>query len=145
MFLTLFAVIGINCLEIFFPKLIQIYIDSIAGNPLLFWNISVDFLSTPIGRGIIIPATLLILAVTRWILTYHRALYQSRLGQGALFDLRSRIFNTMQNLSFAYHDSSHSGTLISNVVEDVNYTSAFFQYGFVRIIEAGAYIIVSSV
>jgi len=141
--LTLLAVVGINCLEILLPKLIQLYIDSIAGNPLLFLGLSMGLLSSPVGRSVAIPGMLLLLATTRWILTYHRSLCQTRLGQGALFDLRSRIFNTMQNLSFAYHDASHSGTLISNVVEDVNYTSAFFQQGFVQLIEAGAYILVS--
>jgi ABC-type multidrug transport system fused ATPase/permease subunit len=142
---TLAVVVLFNALELVFPKLLQLYVDSIAGNPLRIWNISLAFLGTDQARLLLIPAALVTVAATRWAVTYCRSVYQTRLGQGALFDLRSRIFNTMQNLSFAYHDASHSGTLISNVVEDVNYANMFFQRGFLMLLESLAYIAISYV
>ena len=142
-FWTLGSVILFNALELVFPKLLQLYVDSIAGNPLRLWNIPLDFLATDKARLFIIPAALIVVAAARWAVTYTRSVYQTRLGQGALFDLRSRIFNTMQNLSFAYHDASHSGTLISNVVEDVNYANMFFQRGFMLLLESLVYIAIS--
>jgi len=140
---TLTAVVLFNALELVFPKLLQLYVDSIAGNPLRLWNISLAFLGTDRARLFLIPAALLTVAAARWAVTYCRSVYQTRLGQGALFDLRSRIFNTMQNLSFAYHDASHSGILISNVVEDVNYANMFFQRGFMMLAESLAYFVIS--
>lgn len=140
---TLIAVVLFNALELGFPKLLQLYIDSIAGNPLRFWSIPLDFLANNTARMLLVPAALLSLAAARWAVTYWRSVYQTRLGQGALFDLRSRIFNTMQNLSFAYHDAAHSGTLISNVVEDVNYANMFFQRGFLLLLESVTYIVIS--
>ena len=142
-FSTLTAAVLFNALELVFPKLLQLYVDSIAGNPLRIWNISLAFLGTDRARLILIPAALITVAAARWGVTYCRSVYQTRLGQGALFDLRSRIFNTMQNLSFAYHDASHSGTLISNVVEDVNYANMFFQRGFMMLAESLAYFAIS--
>ncbi len=142
---TLGAVVLFNALELLFPKLLQLYIDSIAGNPLALWGWPLEFLASDNARLLLIPAALLTIAAARWAVTYFRAVYQTRLGQGALFDLRSRIFNTMQNLSFAYHDASHSGTLISNVVEDVNYANMFFQRGFLMLLESVAYIAISYV
>jgi ATP-binding cassette subfamily B protein len=130
-----------NIIELFFPKLLQLYIDSIAGNELRLWGIKLTFLKN--NALALIPLTLLVVAGLRWLITYFRAVYETRLGQGALFDLRSHIFNTMQNLSFAYHDSSHSGTLISNVVEDVNYANQFFRRGFMLLIESSAYMLIS--
>jgi ATP-binding cassette subfamily B protein len=138
---TVGMVIIFNAIELFFPKLLQLYIDTIAGNPLAIWGISLNFLKA--RAMLLIPLMLLAAAGLRWLVTYARAVYETRLGQGALFDLRSRIFNTMQNLSFAYHDASHSGTLISNVVEDVNYANMFFRRGFMLLIESVVYIVIS--
>jgi len=140
---TVTTVILFNTLELLFPKLLQLYIDSIAGNPLNIWGISLEFLQSNKARIFLIPVALLTIAGARWAVTYFRAVYETHLGQGALFDLRSRIFNTMQNLSFAYHDASHSGTLISNVVEDVNYANMFFRRGFLLLIESIAYMTIS--
>jgi len=140
---TVATVILFNTLELLFPKLLQLYVDSIAGNHLSICNIPLDFLKNDRARILLIPVALLTIAGARWAVTYFRAVYETHLGQGALFDLRSHIFNTMQNLSFAYHDASHSGTLISNVVEDVNYANMFFRKGFLLLIESFAYIIIS--
>jgi len=142
---TLGVVIFFNALDLLFPKLLQLYIDSIAGDPLTLWSLPLEFLASDRARMLLIPAALIVVAAARWAVTYFRAVYQTQLGQGALFDLRSRIFNTMQNLSFAYHDASHSGTLISNVVEDVNYANMFFQRGFMMLLESVAFITISYV
>lgn len=143
LFVTTLTVVFFNALELLFPKLLQLYVDSIAGNPLKLWNIQLSFLQSNQSRIMLIPAALITIATARWAITYLRAVYETHLGQGALFDLRSMIFNTMQTLSFAYHDASHSGTLISNVVEDVNYANMFFRKGFLLLIESIAYIIIS--
>jgi ABC-type multidrug transport system fused ATPase/permease subunit len=140
---ALASVVLFNTLELVFPKLLQLYIDSIAGNPLSIFKVPLTFLSGDRARLLLIPSALIITAAARWGVTYVRSVYQTRLGQGALFDLRSRIFNTMQNLSFAYHDAAHSGTLISNVVEDVNYANMFFQRGFLLLIESLTYMLIS--
>lgn len=137
--ITILAVVAFNFLELAIPKLLQLFVDSVAGNRLSIFDIGLEFLNTQAGRTLIIPAVLLIFAALRWAFTYMRTVLQTRLGQGALFDLRGRIFNTMQNLSFAYHDSAHSGTLISNVVEDVNYASMFFQFGIFPLMESTVY------
>jgi ATP-binding cassette subfamily B protein len=141
--ITTAAVVLFNILELLAPKVLELYVDSVAGNPLRLWSLPLDRVIDHRGRFILLPAALLVLAGARWIATYFRSVYQTRLGQGALFDLRSRIFNTMQNLSFAYHDTAHSGTLISNVVEDVNYANMFLQRGLMLLLESLAFIVIS--
>lgn len=142
---TAFAVLCFNLLEVATPKILQLYVDSIAGNPLAAWGFRLDHLLSRHGHLILLPMALLVFAAARWLATYIRSVYQTRLGQGALFDLRSRIFNTMQNLSFAYHDASHSGTLISNVTEDVNYANMFLQRGIMLLLESVVYTAISFV
>jgi len=141
--ITAGAVVLFNILELLAPKILQLYVDSIAGSPLRLWGMPLEGVLSRQGRFVLLPAALLALAGGRWVATYFRSVYQTRLGQGALFDLRSRIFNTMQNLSFAYHDAAHSGTLISNVVEDVNYANMFLQRGLMLLLESSAFIVIS--
>lgn len=139
--LTLLSVFLFNIAELLLPKLLQLYVDSFAGNELTYWGIPLEFAATAKGQLIILPGILLLVAGLRWGFTYARTVFETRLAQGALFDLRSRIFNTMQNLSFAYHDNSHSGRIISNIVEDVSYARRFFQFGLFPFLESILYII----
>lgn len=143
LYATIAAVVLFNILEVATPKILQLYIDAVAGNPLEIGMFALHEWIAPSQALILLPLALLVFAVGRWLATWTRAVYQTKLGQGALFDLRCRIYNTMQHLSFAYHDASHSGTLISNVVEDVNYISMFMQRGLMLILESLAYVIIA--
>ena len=142
---TLCMVILLNLLDLTIPKCLQLFVDSFMGNPLKLGRIPLDFMGTPRGQMLILPVLLVTLAFGRWATTFGRAVLESRLAQGALFDLRSRIFSTMQSLSFAYHDKTHAGLLISHVVEDVNYTSRFLQSGMFPLLECCVYIVAAYV
>jgi ABC-type multidrug transport system fused ATPase/permease subunit len=142
-FLAFFAVILFNIMELVFPKLLQLFIDAIEGNPLVFLGLNIESLYTGNIRIVyIIPFALVLFALLRWLFYYLRTVIQTRLGQGVLYDLRKRIYHTMQSLSFTYHDTTHTGTLISNVVEDVGHVSRFFEFGIYPLIESPTYIIV---
>ncbi|MFU8779637.1 MAG: ABC transporter ATP-binding protein [Kiritimatiellia bacterium] len=140
---TIVAVLLLNILELATPKILQLFIDALSGTPMRIWGLPLPDRLAAGYALLLLPAALLTFAAARWITAYIRAVYESRLGQGALFDLRCRIFDTMQRLSFAYHDSAHSGTLISNVVEDVNYTTMFMQQGLMLILESCAFVLIS--
>ena len=118
-FFTLIVVIIFTIIDLSYPKIMQLFIDSIAGKPISVFTIPLRFLQTNMGRLVYIPLSLIIISLLKWLFTFLRTVLQTRLGQQALFQLRNRIFNTMQNLSFAYHDQNYSGTLISNVVEEI--------------------------
>jgi ABC-type multidrug transport system fused ATPase/permease subunit len=141
---TLGAVVLFNAVELALPKLLQIYVDAMGHKPLRLAGRSLDFLATPTGRIALIPGALIVFALLRWAVTYARSVLETRLGENVLYDLRNRIFNTMQSLSFAYHDKTHSGTLVSNVVEDVNYASRYFRFGFTHMLESTIYIVLAS-
>ncbi len=105
---TIIMVLMLNIFELATPKILQLFIDALADDPLKVWGVP---LPEWLGRGyglLLLPAALFTFAAARWATAYLRAVFESQLGQGALFDLRCRIFDTMQHLSFAYHDSSHS-------------------------------------
>ena len=140
---ALFSVIMFNLLDLAFPKLLQLFIDAVSGNSISFLGIDLTVV-LDWSLGIYwIPVAILFFAILRWLFAYYRSVLQTRLGQGALYDLRNKIYNTMQSLSFAYHDRTHAGTLISNVVEDVSHVSRFFEFGVFPLIESPLYIIVA--
>jgi len=140
--LALCSVIVFNVLELAFPKMLQVFIDAVKGNALSLFSLPLDFINDYKNGIFLIPLCLLVFAFLRWYFSYLRTVLQTRLGQKALFDLRNTIYNTMQNLSYAYHDHNHSGTLISNVVEDVGYASRFFEFGIFPLIEAPIYVLI---
>jgi len=54
------------------------------------------------------------------------------LGQRVAYDLRNSIYNRLQRLSFAYHDSHQTGQLMSRATQDVEAVQQFVQMGVLR-------------
>ena len=54
------------------------------------------------------------------------------LSQRVCFDLRNRIFNQYQRLSFAYHDRSQTGQLMSRATSDVEQIRFFVSQGLIN-------------
>jgi ATP-binding cassette subfamily B protein len=54
------------------------------------------------------------------------------LGQKIAYDLRNAIYNTLQHLSFAYHDNHQTGQLMSRATQDVEAVQRFVQMGVLR-------------
>jgi len=50
------------------------------------------------------------------------------------YDLRNRLYNHIQRLSFSYHDHAQTGQLISRCIEDVRSTNQFTGSGMVEIL-----------
>jgi len=134
-------VLVVNLLDLLFPKILQVYIDVISGNKVSFFGQELSFLYDLNAQYYYMPGILIVFALFRWLFTFLRAINQTRLGQGVLYELRNRIFNTIQTLSFAYHDKNYSGTLISNVVEDVGHVNRYFEMGLLQTLESSLYFI----
>ncbi|MSP79205.1 MAG: ABC transporter ATP-binding protein [Dehalococcoidia bacterium] len=54
------------------------------------------------------------------------------LAQHVAYDLRNAIYNRLQNLSFAYHDTHQTGQLMSRATQDVEAVQQFIQMGILR-------------
>jgi len=73
-----------------------------------------------------IAAINLAVAGARYLLSYHYSLTIVRLlQQGIVVDLRARVYEKMQKLSFRFFDSRTSGTLINRVTVDVQSVRLF--------------------
>ncbi len=64
-------------------------------------------------------AGLLGLTLLRGVLTYFEGQWSETASQGVAFDLRNDIQRKLTGLSFAFHDASETGELLSRAVQDV--------------------------
>jgi ABC-type multidrug transport system fused ATPase/permease subunit len=72
-------------------------------------------------------------AVLRSVTQYGRQYLGQVLGQKVAYDLRNSIYNRLQRLSFAYHDSHQTGQLMSRATQDVEAIQQFIQMGVLQL------------
>jgi len=78
---------------------------------------------------VIAAAAIFVAAAFRSVSQYGRQFLGQVLGQNAAYDLRNSIYNRLQHLSFAYHDSHQTGQLMSRATQDVEAVQQFVQMG----------------
>jgi ATP-binding cassette subfamily B protein len=129
-YVTLFAATGFNLAN---PLVIRYAIDSGIGKA----SESALLLSA----GLILA-----LHVLRGIFTYFQTYLGEYLSQQVAYDLRNRLYDHIQSLSFSFHDRSQTGQLMSRVTSDVETTRMFLSTGLLRLtMVLGQFIAVSAI
>ena len=85
----------------------------------------------------LIIAALVILGIgaVRALLSFVQTYLGAWIAQHISFDLRNRLYNHIQYLSFSYHDRTQTGQLISRCIEDVSSIQQFTGSGLVELIQ----------
>jgi ABC-type multidrug transport system fused ATPase/permease subunit len=81
---------------------------------------------------IIVASSMFVAAAFRSLSQYGQQYLGQWLGQKVAYDLRNSIYNRLQHLSFAYHDSHQTGQLMSRATQDVEAVQMFVQMGVLR-------------
>lgn len=83
---------------------------------------------------VLVAASLAILgsACMRGLSTYGQQYLGEWLSQRVAYDLRNKIYNRLQHLSFAYHDTHQTGQLMSRATQDVEAVQRFVQMVILR-------------
>jgi ATP-binding cassette, subfamily B, multidrug efflux pump len=114
----LFVLTGI---DLVFPSIIQRVIDEgLAGGQTNFM--------------VLAAFILLALGVLKSVLTYVQRYQSESIANGVAYDLRNRLYDHIQRLSFSFHDHTQSGQLISRCIEDVRSIQGFMGNGIVELI-----------
>lgn len=79
--------------------------------------------------GLALFASLLLQAVIQYFLTY----YTQYLGQRTLYDLRTQIFNHIQNLALKFYDKTPIGRIVTRATNDVEALGELFSSGIVMV------------
>jgi ATP-binding cassette subfamily B protein len=137
--LTLVSVIASGALVVVTPWLIGHAIDV---------GLDVDA-DGGIARGdmatLAVAAALLIgAALARGALMYQQAILSERVSQAVAYDLRNRIYDHLQRLSFAYHDRAEIGQIMSRATQDVEGVRFFVSMGLIRLLYIVALVAVTA-
>lgn len=113
--------------------------------PQLFGE-AIDLLVAIDGDGIIRESTsnrtltyfalgILGASLLRGFLDFARTYCTDSLSQKVSYDIRNSFYDKLQHLSFAYHDTVHTGDLMSKATADVEAIRRFVNMGLVRALE----------
>ena len=111
--------------------LAQIAVD-IGLNPVLEGD-SIKFTG---DRGTLILAAVLVIgfAIARGISAFSQTYISESLGQRIAYDLRNQIYDTVQRLSYAYHDKVQTGQIMSRATQDVEAIRMFMSMASLRLL-----------
>jgi ATP-binding cassette, subfamily B, multidrug efflux pump len=77
---------------------------------------------------------LIVVNVTAAILSFGMSYLNEFVSQRVAYDLRNRLYDHLQRLSFAYHDRARTGELMSRVTSDVDAARVFTGQGVLQIV-----------
>ena len=80
-------------------------------------------------------------SMLRGLFDFSRIYTTDSLAQKVAYDLRNKMYDKLQHLSFAFHDKEHTGDLMSRCTADVEAIRRFVTMGLLRSIEIGLRII----
>jgi ABC-type multidrug transport system fused ATPase/permease subunit len=83
-------------------------------------------------------AAIIVAAIVRGVFAYGQTYLGEWLSQRVAYDIRNKIYDRLQRLSYAYHDQQQTGQLMSRATQDVEAVRWFISMGVLR----GFYIIV---
>jgi ABC-type multidrug transport system fused ATPase/permease subunit len=96
------------------------------GNRRLLVIIAIAIVGTAIGRG---------------VFAYGQQYLAEWIAQRVAYDLRNKIYNHLQKLSFAYHDKAQTGQIMSRATQDVEGVRLFVSMGVIRLVYVAALLV----
>lgn len=95
-------------------------------------------IDTVVSRGergllILMAAIIIVASVLRGVSAYKYSYLSAVVSQKTSYDIRDALYDKLQRLSFAYHDESQTGQLMSRATTDVEAIRMFFSDGLLGI------------
>lgn len=122
---TYLTTLGITAVALVIPQFIRWIVDHgirEQNRTLLAWSV----------------AGLLGLTLLKGLLTFLQGRWSEVASQAVAYDLRNEIYHKLANLSFAYHDRTETGQLLSRAIQDVDRIRFLTGRAVLRLVESGA-------
>jgi ATP-binding cassette subfamily B protein len=131
-YLSFFAAIGFALL---IPRLFGSSIDRLVR----FDPVNGGIIPLEVDTGTLLWMALALLgaSVMRGVFDFARMYTADSLSQKVAYDLRNLLYDKLQHLSFAFHDTEHTGNLMSKATADVEQVRRFVNLGMVRSLDVG--------
>lgn len=76
----------------------------------------------------------MVFAIGQGIAAFGQQYLGESIGQKLAYDIRNRIYDNLQHLSFAYHDNAQTGQIMSRVTQDVEALRQFVTMSLLRLV-----------
>jgi ABC-type multidrug transport system fused ATPase/permease subunit len=103
---------------------------------LLQWVVDVGVHTGRFTDLLLASAAILAVSMLRGLAAYGQGYYSQAVSNEVAYDLRNRLYDHLQRLSFSYHDDSETGQLMSRASPDIEAVRNFFPFGLFRAITA---------
>ncbi|GAC1640981.1 MAG: ABC transporter ATP-binding protein [Ktedonobacteraceae bacterium] len=103
---------------------------------LLQWVIDVGIRTGNLSELLLVAAAILGTSILRGLFAYGQGYFSQSISNLVAYDLRSIMYDHLQNLSFSFHDDSETGQLMSRMTADIEAVRMFFPMGLLRAIVA---------
>jgi ATP-binding cassette, subfamily B, multidrug efflux pump len=126
--LALFALIGLTAANLVIPAVIREVIDTglVLGDATFMFNAAL---------------VLLVVGILHAGFTYLQRYTSEWIAHHVGYDLRNRLYDHIQHLSFSFHDHAQTGQLISRCIEDVRSIERFTGFSVVELIRVSLLLI----
>ena len=103
---------------------------------LLAWVVNDGTQSGEWGPLLLAAGAVLVVSTLRGLFAYWQGYLSQSLSVVVAYDLRQRVYDHLQRLSFSYHDESETGQLMSRLTADIEGVRNAIPLGFLRAIVA---------
>jgi ABC-type multidrug transport system fused ATPase/permease subunit len=103
---------------------------------LLAWVVDVGVRSGQSSALLLAGAAVLVVSGLRGLFAYWQGYLSQAVSVLVAYDLRNRLYNHLQRLSFSYHDEAETGQLMSRLTADIEGVRNALPLGFLRAIVA---------
>ncbi len=101
---------------------------------LLQWVVDVGVHTGRFTDLLLASAAILGVSILRGLAAYGQGYYAQAVSNEVAYDLRNRLYEHLQRLSFSFHDDTETGQLMSRASADVEAVRNFFPFGLFRAI-----------
>ena len=118
------AMIGATTAYLFLPHLFGQAIDQI--------KLMLEGGNIPLQSLLVIVGVIIGLSIVRGGLSFFQNYFGEAVSQYVSYDLRNKMYDHVQHLSFGFHDRNHTGQVMSRAITDVENIRMFVNMGIVR-------------
>ena len=98
------------------------------------------------GTLVVVGAlAIVVFAIGRGLASFGQQYLGESVGQSVAYDIRNKIYDNLQRLSYAYHDTVQTGQIMSRATQDVENIRMFVNMGFLRLAFIALMLVISLV
>jgi ATP-binding cassette subfamily B protein len=88
---------------------------------------------------------MVLVALGRGLFNFGQSFWAEKASQGVAYDLRNKIFDRIENLSFSYHDRAQTSQLLTRITSDVEQVRSFLGVSLIQVVSSTVTLLTTAV